>query len=385
MAGVRPTPVTAGRTAGEHCADPTGPVALPDGFLFGVATAGFQVEGGYNGPGEPANNWARWEAGGRIEPSGNACDFWLHPEEALDRAAGDGVRRLPALGRVGPARARRRASFDDDRPGPLRRASSTPATTGGSSRSSPCTTSPTRRGWARSSGCDADSPERFAAHVARVVPALAGRCRTWITINEPNIVALMGWVRGRLPAGAHRGVRRGVHRPGQPAGRPRAGLPGHPRACSPTPGSPSTPARRRSTSTTGCSPTCSTRPGRRGGPGRHRRLDRRAAGAARPSGCPPGAPVEAALRRLFAAVSPYGTRTGGDRCGRGSALDAGPPGARRRLRRARPTGPSTPPGSTGTTRSPPTPCGCPGHRTVGGRQWEPSRAIWDVARRSRRR
>ena len=65
-------------------------MALPDGFVFGVATAGFQVEGGYNGPGEPANNWARWEAGGRIEPSGNACDFWLHPEEALDRAAAMG-------------------------------------------------------------------------------------------------------------------------------------------------------------------------------------------------------------------------------------------------------------------------------------------------------
>ena len=50
----------------------TGSVELPEDFLFGVATAGFQVEGGYNGPGEPANNWARWEAGGRIEPSGNA-------------------------------------------------------------------------------------------------------------------------------------------------------------------------------------------------------------------------------------------------------------------------------------------------------------------------
>src|ERR1019366_10736847 len=63
---------------------------LPDGFLFGVATAGFQIEGGFNGPGEPANNWLRWEGGGRIEPSGIACDFWLQPEQALDRAAGLG-------------------------------------------------------------------------------------------------------------------------------------------------------------------------------------------------------------------------------------------------------------------------------------------------------
>ena len=75
-------------------------VALPDDFLFGVATAGFQVEGGYNGPGEPTNNWARWEGGGRIEPSGNACDFWLRPEDALDRAAAGRLRARDRHGNV---------------------------------------------------------------------------------------------------------------------------------------------------------------------------------------------------------------------------------------------------------------------------------------------
>ena len=48
-----------------------------------------------------------------------------------------------------------------------------------------------------------------------------------------------------------------------------------------------------------------------------------------------------------------------------------PPGRRRRLRRAPTTGPSTPSASTGTTRWPATPSGCPGHRTSGGRRWEP--------------
>ena len=45
-----------------------GVAGLPEGFLFGVATAGFQVEGGYNGPGEPANNWSagsRWAGSSR--------------------------------------------------------------------------------------------------------------------------------------------------------------------------------------------------------------------------------------------------------------------------------------------------------------------------------
>src|SRR5580658_2751569 len=63
---------------------------LGEGFAIGVATAGYQVEGGYNGDGEPENNWANWERTGRVERSGIACDFWAHPEEALDRAAAIG-------------------------------------------------------------------------------------------------------------------------------------------------------------------------------------------------------------------------------------------------------------------------------------------------------
>ena len=60
---------------------------VPDDFLFGVATAGFQVEGGFNGPGEPANNWLAWEQIGKVEASGGAVGFWERPEESLDRAA----------------------------------------------------------------------------------------------------------------------------------------------------------------------------------------------------------------------------------------------------------------------------------------------------------
>src|SRR5579863_6860713 len=59
---------------------------LGEGFLIGVATSGYQIEGGYNGPGEPHNNWAGWEDIGRVARSGDACDFWCRPEEMLDRA-----------------------------------------------------------------------------------------------------------------------------------------------------------------------------------------------------------------------------------------------------------------------------------------------------------
>src|SRR5512142_2390753 len=64
--------------------------ALPPGFRFGVATARFQIEGGYNGPGEPSNNWSWWEAEGRVEPSGIALDFWNTYEQHLDRAVAAG-------------------------------------------------------------------------------------------------------------------------------------------------------------------------------------------------------------------------------------------------------------------------------------------------------
>jgi beta-glucosidase len=56
---------------------------LPADFMWGVATAGFQIEGGYNGPGEPQNNWSDWEASARVEPSGIACDFWRRHDEYI--------------------------------------------------------------------------------------------------------------------------------------------------------------------------------------------------------------------------------------------------------------------------------------------------------------
>ena len=50
------------------------------------------------------------------------------------------------------------------------------------------------------------SPDVFARHVARVVPALAPYCRRWVTVNEPNIVTLMGWIEGACPPGRRMAV-----------------------------------------------------------------------------------------------------------------------------------------------------------------------------------
>jgi beta-glucosidase len=169
------------------------------GFALGVATAGYQVEGGYNGTGEPANNWYSWEQSGRVARSGVACDLWAHPEEALDRAAAIGcnafrlsvewARLEPASGRFDEAALERYVEILEMcvrrglQPMVTLHHFTHPAWLG-------------EEFWLRPG-----SPDRFARHVARVVPALAPHCRRWVTINEPNIVMLMGWVEGAHPPG----------------------------------------------------------------------------------------------------------------------------------------------------------------------------------------
>ena len=123
---------------------------FPPDFLFGVATSGFQIEGGFNGPGEPANNWVRWERVGRVEPSGIACDFWREPEVALDRAAGLGCNSF----RLSVEWARLEPSEGDFDETALDRYAEILAMCGerGWPPWSRSTTSPIRGGWARSSG-----------------------------------------------------------------------------------------------------------------------------------------------------------------------------------------------------------------------------------------
>jgi beta-glucosidase len=180
-------------------AQATSPSLLGDGFAIGVATAGYQVEGGYNGDGEPANNWYDWERTGRVERSGVACQFWTHPEEALDRAAALGcnmfrlsvewARLEPEAGRYDEAALDRYVEILEM----CRARGLEPLIT------LHHFTHPLWLGdefWLRPG-----SPDRFARHVARVLPALAPHCRRWVTINEPNIVTLMGWIQGACPPG----------------------------------------------------------------------------------------------------------------------------------------------------------------------------------------
>jgi beta-glucosidase len=170
-----------------------------DPFLVGVATAGYQIEGGYNGDGEPANNWLDWERSGRVERSGVACDFWAHPAEALDRARAIGCnafRLSVEWARVEPEDGRFDGAALDRYVEILEMCAArdlTPIIT------LHHFTHPVWLGeefWLRPG-----SPDRFARHVARVLPALVPHCRHWVTVNEPNIVSLQGWISGAYPPG----------------------------------------------------------------------------------------------------------------------------------------------------------------------------------------
>lgn len=55
-------------------------------FLWGVSTSGYQSEGGYNGEGQPQNNWANAERNGRAQVTGRAAEFWTRYEEDFARA-----------------------------------------------------------------------------------------------------------------------------------------------------------------------------------------------------------------------------------------------------------------------------------------------------------
>jgi beta-glucosidase/6-phospho-beta-glucosidase/beta-galactosidase len=52
------------------------PTPTPPPFLWGVATSGFQSEGGYNGENQPQNNWAWAEERGDAARSGRSANFW---------------------------------------------------------------------------------------------------------------------------------------------------------------------------------------------------------------------------------------------------------------------------------------------------------------------
>lgn len=172
---------------------------FPDGFRWGTATAAHQIEGG-----NVNNDWWRWEhapESGVAEPSGDACDSWHRWSEDADLVAGlgfDHYRFSLEWSRIEPAPGewsvaaldhyRRICDYLRDRdvePIVTFHHFTTPAWVADVG------------GWEKE-----ETVDRFAEFCQRSAAALGQSVGRACTINEPNVVATMGYVMGMFPPGS---------------------------------------------------------------------------------------------------------------------------------------------------------------------------------------
>ncbi len=173
-------------------------IEFPDGFVWGTATAAHQTEGGnWN------NDWWMWEHtpdSSCVEPSGDACDhFWRYPSDiALLAELGFGAYRFSLeWSRIEPEEGefslnaldhyRRMIACCRDHellPVVTYHHFTTP-----------------RWAVAQNDWEDTVTAERFARFCARAAAHLGDETGMVCTINEPNIVSLMGYYLGVFPPG----------------------------------------------------------------------------------------------------------------------------------------------------------------------------------------
>jgi len=171
---------------------------FPDGFLWGAATAAHQIEGG-----NVNNDWWAWEhlpGSGCAASSGDACDSWHRWPEDLDLVAGTGLgayrfslewsRIEPAEGEFSLAALEhyRRICAGCHERGLV------PVVTFHHFTTPTWLTA--RGGWESSDAADA-----FARFVNRAGAHLGDLIGWACTINEPNVIGVMGYTIGTFPPG----------------------------------------------------------------------------------------------------------------------------------------------------------------------------------------
>jgi beta-glucosidase len=183
---------------GSHKSTGPGSLAFPDGFIWGVATAAHQIEGG-----NVNNDWWAWEHNpdsGTVAPSGDACDSYNRWGEDVDLVAELGLsayRFSLEWSRIEPAEGefslvalehyRRMCAACLERgiqPVVTFHHFTTPLWLA------------ERGGWEAS-----DAPDRFARYVKKAADYLGDVIGWACTINEPNVVAVMGYFQGQYPPG----------------------------------------------------------------------------------------------------------------------------------------------------------------------------------------
>ncbi len=173
---------------------------FPAGFLWGAATAAYQVEGNNKN-----STWSAWEdQPGRIvegQRAGLACDWWGGRwREDFDRAAecGQNAHRLSVeWSRIQPVPDR----WDEDALEHYRtilrglRERGMTALVTLHHFSDPLWVAE-QGGWENPKTADL-----FAKFVRKTVEALQEYCSLWVTINEPNVFAFSGWLLGTFSPG----------------------------------------------------------------------------------------------------------------------------------------------------------------------------------------
>lgn len=178
---------------------------FPDGFTWGTATAAHQIEGGnWN------NDWWAWEhdpSSGCVEPSGDACDsFHRYPEDValLADLGFQSYRFSLEWSRIEPEEGEfSQAALDH-----YRRVCAACVEAG----VDPVVTFHhfTTPRWLASRGGweDPGTADRFARLAERATQHLGDLVTRACTINEPNMVATVGYLAGRFPPGVSDSARR---------------------------------------------------------------------------------------------------------------------------------------------------------------------------------
>ncbi len=172
--------------------------AFPTEFEWSTATAAHQIEGGNTN-----NDWWDWEhAPGTpvAEPSGDACNSWLQWTDDLDLIRGLGVRSYRfsvEWSRLEPAPGEWSNAACDHY---LRQCE---ALVEAGIRPTVTLHHFTTPRWAVRNGgwTDPDIVGRFAEFTHRVAERLAPSVGRFCTLNEPNVVAAMGYLMGLFPPG----------------------------------------------------------------------------------------------------------------------------------------------------------------------------------------
>ena len=180
---------------------------FPEGFLWGTASSSYQSEGGNTN-----NQWYRWEEEGHIrsgEQCGEADNWWRDAEgdfNLAEQMENNALRLSLEWSRIEPQEGRwDSAAIDRYRAMllDLHRRHMKPVVT------LHHFTEPLwfveRGGFAKTANI-----RYFVRFVTRVVQDLRDVCNFWITVNEPNVYAIQGYLLGAYPPG-ERNLLRSLH------------------------------------------------------------------------------------------------------------------------------------------------------------------------------